>query len=51
MARIVATPGAGDWFKGGLVAYDREVKSDLLGVTTWPGCHLSGSTADGEIRA
>ncbi len=36
MAQIVATPGAGDWFKGGLVAYDREVKSDLLGITPGP---------------
>jgi len=36
MARIVATPGAGDWFKGGLVAYDKEVKSELLGVKSGP---------------
>ena len=36
MARIVATPGAGDWFKGGLVAYDKEVKSELLGVESGP---------------
>ena len=36
MARIVATPGAGDWFKGGVVAYNRDVKSDLLGVEPGP---------------
>jgi PncC family amidohydrolase len=32
MARIVATPGSGDWFKGGVVAYRSEVKFELLGV-------------------
>lgn len=36
MARIVATPGSGDWFKGGLVAYDRDVKTELLGVEPGP---------------
>ena len=36
MARIVATPGSGDWFKGGIVAYDREVKFGLLGVERGP---------------
>lgn len=36
MARIVATPGSGDWFRGGVVAYDSEVKFDLLGVVPGP---------------
>ena len=36
MAHIVATPGSGDWFKGGIVAYDREVKFHLLGVERGP---------------
>lgn len=36
MAQIVATPGSGDWFKGGVVAYDRQVKFDLLDVTPGP---------------
>jgi PncC family amidohydrolase len=36
MAQIVATPGSGDWFKGGVVAYDKEVKFDLLGVEAGP---------------
>jgi nicotinamide-nucleotide amidase len=36
MARIVATPGSGEWFKGGVVAYDRQVKFDLLDVTPGP---------------
>jgi PncC family amidohydrolase len=36
MAQIVATPGSGDWFKGGVVAYDREVKFDVLGLEPGP---------------
>jgi PncC family amidohydrolase len=36
MAQIVATPGAGEWFKGGVVAYEREVKFELLGVNPGP---------------
>jgi PncC family amidohydrolase len=36
MAKIVATPGSGDWFKGGVVAYDRQVKFDLLDVPPGP---------------
>lgn len=36
MAQIVATPGSGDWFRGGVVAYDQAVKIDLLGVDPGP---------------
>ncbi len=36
MAQIVATPGSGDWFKGGVVAYDKQVKMDLLGIEPGP---------------
>ena len=36
MAQIVATPGSGDWFKGGIVAYDKELKFGLLGVDRGP---------------
>jgi nicotinamide-nucleotide amidase len=36
MARIVATPGSGDWFKGGVVAYRPEVKFELLRVDPGP---------------
>jgi len=36
MAHIVATPGSGDWFKGGIVAYDKEVKFGVLGVDRGP---------------
>ena len=35
-ARIVAVPGASAWFRGGVVAYDSEVKFDLLGVPAGP---------------
>lgn len=28
-----ALPGCGDFFKGGIVAYDAEIKKDLLGLT------------------
>jgi PncC family amidohydrolase len=36
MARVVAIPGSGDWFLGGVVAYDAEVKFDVLGVRRGP---------------
>lgn len=36
MARIVATPGSGNWFKGGVVAYRAEVKFELLAVDPGP---------------
>ena len=49
MARIVATPGAGDWFKGGLVAYDKEVKSELLGVK--PGPVVTSAAAQQMARS
>ena len=35
-SRIVAVPGASDWFTGGVVAYDRRVKVELLGVPDGP---------------
>jgi PncC family amidohydrolase len=43
MAQIVGTPGSGDWFKGGVVAYDKEVKFDLLGLD--PGPVVTSSAA------
>lgn len=35
-SRLVNVPGAGDWFMGGVVAYDSEVKFSLLGVQRGP---------------
>jgi nicotinamide-nucleotide amidase len=35
-SRIVAVPGASAWFRGGIVAYATDVKSDLLGVPPGP---------------
>jgi nicotinamide-nucleotide amidase len=34
--RIARAEGSSDWFRGGLVAYQRETKFDLLGVTPGP---------------
>jgi nicotinamide-nucleotide amidase len=31
--RIASVPGASDWFRGGIIAYDNRVKRDLLGVS------------------
>ena len=35
-ARIVDVPGSSDWFRGGVVAYDSEVKFEVLGVRRGP---------------
>jgi len=35
-ARLVSVPGASDWFKGGVVAYDAAVKRSVLGVGDGP---------------
>jgi nicotinamide-nucleotide amidase len=35
-SRLVNVPGASNWFKGGVVAYDSHVKFDVLGVPTGP---------------
>ena len=37
VARALAVaPGSGEWFRGALVAYQRDVKFELLGVTPGP---------------
>ena len=33
---LAAAPGSGEWFRGGLVAYQRDVKFELLDVTPGP---------------
>jgi nicotinamide-nucleotide amidase len=35
-SRIVNVPGSSEWFKGGVVAYDSQVKFDVLGVPEGP---------------
>jgi PncC family amidohydrolase len=35
-SRFVSIPGSGDWFVGGVVAYDSRVKFGLLSVTPGP---------------
>ena len=35
-SRLVNVPGASRWFKGGVVAYDSQVKYDVLGVPAGP---------------
>ena len=35
-SRLVNVPGASGWFKGGVVAYDSQVKFDVLGVPAGP---------------
>jgi nicotinamide-nucleotide amidase len=35
-SRLVNVPGASRWFKGGIVAYDSQVKFDVLGVPAGP---------------
>src|SRR5436190_10779491 len=35
-SRVVDVPGSSDWFKGGVVAYDSQVKFDLLDVPEGP---------------
>jgi nicotinamide-nucleotide amidase len=44
-ARVASTPGAGAWFRGGLVAYSSEVKHDVLGVPPGPVVSEAAATA------
>ena len=44
-SRLVNVPGSGDWFKGGVVAYDSEVKFSLLGVPRGPVVTASAARA------
>jgi nicotinamide-nucleotide amidase len=51
-ARIVAVPGASEWFRGGVVAYASDVKHDLLDVPPGPVVSEAAATAmaDGVRR-
>jgi nicotinamide-nucleotide amidase len=43
--RFARLPGASDWFRGGVVAYSRSVKEDLLGIGDAPVVSESAARA------
>jgi nicotinamide-nucleotide amidase len=47
-SRLVNVPGASGWFKGGVVAYDSQVKFDVLGVPTGPVVSEAAAAAMAE---
>ena len=47
-SRLVNVPGASAWFKGGVVAYDSQVKFDVLGVPPGPVVTESAAAAMAE---
>ena len=47
-SRLVNVPGASAWFKGGIVAYDSQVKFDVLGLPTGPVVTESAAAAMAE---
>ena len=51
-ARVVAVPGASEWFRGAVVAYDSAVKRSLLGVGDGPVVtgEAAAAMADGARR-
>jgi competence/damage-inducible protein CinA-like protein len=50
-SRLVNVPGASTWFKGGVVAYDSQVKFDVLGVPTGPVVTEAAAAAMAEGAA
>ena len=50
-SRLVNVPGASRWFKGAVVAYDSQVKHDVLGVPTGPVVSESAAAAMAEGAA
>ncbi|MBW8827372.1 MAG: competence/damage-inducible protein A [Acidobacteria bacterium] len=51
-SRVVDAPGSSDWFRGGVVAYESEVKFDVLGVRRGPvvSAECAEQMADGVRR-
>jgi nicotinamide-nucleotide amidase len=47
-SRLVNVPGASAWFRGGVVAYDEQVKFDVLGVPAGPVVTESAAAAMAE---
>jgi nicotinamide-nucleotide amidase len=50
-SRLVNVPGASKWFRGGVVAYDSQVKFDVLGVPPGPVVTESAAAAMAEGAA
>ena len=50
-SRLVNVPGASAWFRGGVVAYDSQVKYDVLGVPAGPVVTESAAAAMAEGAA
>jgi nicotinamide-nucleotide amidase len=50
-SRLVNVPGASAWFRGGVVAYDAQVKFDVLGVPAGPVVTESAAAAMAEGAA
>jgi len=50
-SRLVNVAGASSWFRGGIVAYDSQVKFDVLGVPTGPVVTESAAAAMAEGAA
>ncbi|HSJ29146.1 MAG TPA: CinA family protein [Acidimicrobiia bacterium] len=51
-SELAATPGSGDWFVGGVVAYDSSAKYRLLGVPEGPVISAGAAAAmAGGVRA
>jgi nicotinamide-nucleotide amidase len=47
-SRIVSVPGSSEWFKGGVVAYDSQVKFEVLGVPEGPVISAAAAEAMAE---
>lgn len=50
-SRLVNVPGASKWFRGGIVAYDSQVKFDVLGVPAGPVVTETAAAAMAEGAA
>jgi nicotinamide-nucleotide amidase len=51
-SRLVSVPGASSWFRGGIVAYQSQIKFDVLGVAPGPVVteEAAAAMADGATR-
>ncbi len=50
-SRMVSVPGSSEWFRGGVVAYDSQVKFDVLGVPEGPViCQAAAEAMADNVR-